>query len=960
MFTITKTYPPFGKSINKRLHNFSSSFFMLRVFVSGITLLLVLLGCSKKDEEMYLTVSSNQINFVGVVNGATPESQSVDFKIFNLSPPVYVGGGYKNLGIDSVELEHTGKDTGRLWIHPRPPGSVSDISYEGFLELDVCEDAYCRHHISGSPQKIKVSYHIIPTIEISLSKNSVFLTALEGEESNVEQITVSSNIDSLTNWSASVSYNTGNGWLSLNRNGNQLSLHALPVTHGIYRANVNITYAGTSSTETVQIPVTLNANPILSVSNPNLNFNSIEGDRPDAQSFDPIFDSSTIQAWRTELQYPDGTAWLEVTETTSTVSARPYPLPAGTYLANILIHYSPSPNLQSTIAVPVLYIVSRGVSVAETSLQLSAIEGVGVTGIPIAINYTGSAEISWDANITYQDGKDWLSLNQMNGTSLPATLLLSAHPLPAGSYNAAINFNYSFASYSQTISIPVSYTTTTAWLLPSDITFNIDNASNPTDVQQQLPISNIDMTWTAALSDSWAKVSMSSGNTTGDNLLTLALDGGDIGARLTNSYNMLLTMTSDNPNVTPLTVPVSLSLALPEVNYVMPYVEYENTVGKDYKVIRGKGFTGFQQNVSFSGNAAVNVEVISDTEIHATPPALAAGNYNVVAENVLGIALTQAKLVVKSEPTFASESIGINAGLLKRVVYDEEREVVFAVQCDTCAGSTIPAGTSSTVFRFEYQNGWQITPYSFAGVTDIALAPDGKSLLVLAGDLYLVDPVTMNTLSSVVLDLNAESVAVLNDGEVFLCESSNLLLPYVPCSSYSLVNGGDLKFATPFGPFSLDKNWLDTSPDGGRIVSGNRSSATSVSLTYYDTPNELWSYMDLNTTYAGFSQFSTHADRQFIGDVLYDKDFNAIGQVPTGFVVSSGNAMSKDGSTLYGFDASTSQLQIVDVSAAPPFSNITSFPIANPGAHLSTVNVSASHMFKVGENLFMVINIGQL
>src|SRR5207245_5731740 len=67
----------------------------------------------------------------------------------------------------------------------------------------------------------------------------------------------------------------------------------------------------------------------------------------------------------------------------------------------------------------------------------------------------------------------------------------------------------------------------------------------------------------------------------------------------------------------------------PSVNFVAPYVVPAGGPGD--VIIRGRGFSALSPDLSvqFNSTPALSAVVVSDTEIHATYPALAAASYSI-------------------------------------------------------------------------------------------------------------------------------------------------------------------------------------------------------------------------------------------------------------------------------------------------------------------------------------------
>jgi hypothetical protein len=159
---------------------------------------------------------------------------------------------------------------------------------------------------------------------------------------------------------------------------------------------------------------------------------------------------------------------------------------------------------------------------------------------------------------------------------------------------------------------------------------------------------------------------------------------------------------------------------------VMPRVA---TAGASARVIlRGTALSG-TTSVHFGPHEATAVAVVSDTEVHATHPALAAGTY-VIALNSGAIPFT-GSIVAVAPANYSNDSIALpeQPAALSFLRYDAERGALLA------GGFYFRwANITNKLWRYTHDGlGWSAAQtVNIAGLNDAVLAADGSRLLALA------------------------------------------------------------------------------------------------------------------------------------------------------------------------------------------------------------------------------------
>jgi hypothetical protein len=229
----------------------------------------------------------------------------------------------------------------------------------------------------------------------------------------------------------------------------------------------------------------------------------------------------------------------------------------------------------------------------------------------------------------------------------------------------------------------------------------------------------------------------------------------------------------------PQTIPVSYVIASGvDGNAVTPRVVPANAAGT--VILRGAGFTG-ATSVDFGSAAASSLTVVSDSEIDASYPALAAGSYPVTINS--GNISFSASMLAVSPPAFTATAIPYPTGdaLIypdtAGIEYDAGRTALFVL---------LPGGNSTnpTLLRYAFDGSAWGTPtqFSVAGLLQVHLSPDGTHLLALVmadnADTSMVelDPVTLAQTkvttvanpSVPVSGANACGFAIANDGNAIV------------------------------------------------------------------------------------------------------------------------------------------------------------------------------------------------
>lgn len=515
-----------------------------------------------------------------------------------------------------------------------------------------------------------------------------------------------------------------------------------------------------------------------------------------------------------------------------------------------------------------------------------------------------------------------------------------------GNLTATFSLN---GNHQRTVVVPVTATVNRALNGPAGITTEI----NATTVSADL--NSLRRTVTTATQSSlqitansnvpWLTVT---GSPTGTaNNLSLALPPTELRKLANGSYTATITLTTNTPNVSPLQIPVSLNLRLPEVHFVAP-VAFSDTVAADYVIVRGEGFADPSAHLYLGGQAVSGAALINDTEIRVVPGTRLAGSYPVEVRNQLGFDREVANLRVIDPPAYADFSMNAPVGLQQRIISSPSNKMVFSQMCYFCQIN--PAGTSSTVQRFTYNPAtlqWTRTEHAYPKLYDIAITPDESTLIVLTEtQLLMVDPLTMVTTKTVDLPWHVAGIsrelAVMNNGLVLI---DTLQKAYsMHSDSFIPIDG------------LIYHGGIESSRDGSRAIFGEITNTGATAYRYYDssTGNVVVS----NTfEYYVAGAYSRHAERALVVNMIVDSNLALRGSLPNS--ISSGD-LAPDGNRAYSLDLTTNPIQLrsFDVSTAPFVERLPATPLVGVfGLARLAVDPRGKHVIVISESKFIVVNI---
>lgn len=365
----------------------------------------------------------------------------------------------------------------------------------------------------------------------------------------------------------------------------------------------------------------------------------------------------------------------------------------------------------------------------------------------------------------------------------------------------------------------------------------------------------------------------------------------------------------------PKTIPVTYVVASQvDGNTVTPRVVPANTAGT--VILRGGGFTG-ATSVNFGSTTASSLTVVSDSEIDASYPALAAGSYPVTINS--GNISFSASMLAVSPPAFTATAIPYPSGDL--LIYPNSPEIEYDAQ-RTALFILLPGGNSTnpTLVRYGFDgSAWgSPTQISMAGLQQVHLSPDGSHLLALvmpdSTDTSMVelDPVTLSqtkvtTVANPTVPVSGTvpcGFAIANDGNAVV--------------EFAL---GDNGFA--FGTSSRSFTLMSTDGTCDPVASGNGAVVALGGTNYLASSGTF--------TQHGGAQTDSEATSDFVGDtfVYYGSVEDGAGQFLGYTQGLVGQIINSPGTRVYGITLDPNFgvpiLETFDLTV-PPSGNPPLFP----------------------------------
>lgn len=242
--------------------------------------------------------------------------------------------------------------------------------------------------------------------------------------------------------------------------------------------------------------------------------------------------------------------------------------------------------------------------------------------------------------------------------------------------------------------------------------------------------------WRATVSGApWLKLVNASGLSNSSNL-QVAVDPAEF-AKLANfsDYSAVVNISTDSANVPPTTTTVTLKKAIAELHFAGPatVLPGQSTIIH----LHGRGFNSLGNlagSVQISGINASNARLVSDREITMQVTAGSADTGRFSISNVMGLDTGTATVKAVTLGNYGYQALASD-GYKGTLRFDAERQSLLLVNRG-----------QEKVLRYAYNgSSWSPSSVAIAGADDVALSPDGKSLVVssASGLLSLLDPASL-------------------------------------------------------------------------------------------------------------------------------------------------------------------------------------------------------------------------
>jgi hypothetical protein len=386
--------------------------------------------------------------------------------------------------------------------------------------------------------------------------------------------------------------------------------------------------------------------------------------------------------------------------------------------------------------------------------------------------------------------------------------------------------------------------------------------------------------------------------------------------------------------------------------FVSPYVA---TAGRSGEVIvRGSGFaalTAVQAQVLFGATPGSGVQVVSDTEIIATAPPLAAGRYVVTVKDSSQTLPGSPALVVVAAPAYAYARIARAANSdpvqFDHVLYDAERGAIYLYDVNTF-GPAIGGQYADEIERYRFSGGswtadvlYTVLPLGQMGSLNargrIALTPDGGSLVRIGS--FTIDqlsPVTgallastspSDTFGAFANQTEMWDGAGTNDGYLLGSARNNNGVNTAPgfaflydAQTHACLPAPD----APTGATNLFQYSFAGSADGSRVLMTEGGNMPTAYLSYDSASAGYTTSAPLGTLNSSLVRLSRdgmrailHADstRYAVADFTGGHLANIIGYLPPPDAVAF--VISPDGTRAYVYLPATNTIHAYDLTAAP-------------------------------------------
>lgn len=412
-----------------------------------------------------------------------------------------------------------------------------------------------------------------------------------------------------------------------------------------------------------------------------------------------------------------------------------------------------------------------------------------------------------------------------------------------------------------------------------------------------------------------------------------------------------------DPNCTSLAAGTTRTVSIryqvsPVIQAVAPYIATENK--SDRAVIRGVGFRSFAPTgVRFGDVAATEFTIVSDTELRATYPALAAGTYEIQIEipDHEGELESTASLLVLPPTNYTARTLSYpsSSPTVNRVLYDAERSALLVATNDEILRYVASGDTWSAPERRAVSN-----------LRDMSLSVDGSRLLAISqSTLVPANPTTLALGTAISAELASghtlKNLVVMNDDRALITTARNENSPsplflYSPTQSTVTQINQSLNNATP----AISSNGATAI-----FVQGHSSATNQLPVYLFNT---LSGQFEVTTASIHQNAVAPAVDRNgsravLNGTNVHGAQFALFGTLPN---TTAAVALKSDGTRAYAYDTSAGGIVTYDISEdndEDPYSSVGStVPLAgNPGSGVKmTISPDNNTLFIAGSTQLVI------
>lgn len=552
-------------------------------------------------------------------------------------------------------------------------------------------------------------------------------------------------------------------------------------------------------------------------------------------------------------------------------------------------------------------------AVSPNELSFAAVDGSTAQPTPATRSFNVAATgVNWTAT----SSQPWLVLGRTSGSgSGTVSFTLNAAALAIGTHTANISVRNPATNDVAVLAVTLDKRAPRLVVVPDPVAFAIGAQSGAESLSLTATVTDeLDgadasraVDWTlAAPAAEWLQAAALSGNTVAGNTLELSLPTEALAGMPNGTYQTMLEFSYVSADDTQgdLFVPVTLTLNLPRVSRVAPFVAVAGA--SDKLILRGEALAGVTgQQVRFGGQSSTAVEVVSATELRVTPPALPEGTYPVWVDGPLGEALATASLAVVAPQTLTAATLPA-AYFKRKIFYDASRSTLYVIDAD-----------GDKLERFQHTaGGWgALAPLAIAGLNDFSPTPDGRKLIVVTNSTVAsvdlsVEPLAAQTLHTITDTFCGRRFGLVN------VTNNNEAIVYVQlgsCSGYTDYFGLNLDTLVKRPLDSVYNATMALSADGGRLVVGGNGLSPPPSVSYFSASTGTVKHVAVNDNVYAIN-VNRDAARTLLQETrLYDSAFSLLGQFPACSGSCGGAALSPDGTRAYRLRVASPTQRYVDI-----------------------------------------------